>query len=468
MDINEKSIASRDMLLPNSSNLSTTALLGYGYDVTGQYFHPKSVRARVINIDDLIENEVNRFQRIEEASSDTKIVAAENANEYCMKLTAKLDASLEKSVFSGSLSAKFNYDNKCSSKYTFGSFFLIMRKANVSLTVDSTDLQRYLLPDTFLRDIKSKSCQNIIRLYGTHVITNMTLGGRLEVLCRSIIDDSNKSMSIEAGVKASVKKILKVEADTTYSESALLKNSELTVSIETVGGDPGKSIISSFDYSPSLDLKSNFSAWQNSLSEKNMTLIDMESGSLIPLYELIPDDKEYYDKKKELKKSIEDYLDANRFRMADPPKPLYRYYSPALEDHFYTLNWNELGYGNGVYSFESITCNIYDIKVKGTVPLYRYYYGNSKTGDDHLYTTNWSELQNGKNGYVFEGVAGYVYPNKDHDSSLVPLYRCCRVSRVKKALKMDHFYTLNRCEFEGKPEWVDEGIVCYVYRPSSP
>ena len=127
-----QTVASRDMVLPNASKLVETAFFGYGYDVTGLYCHPNGVRANVIDMPRLLEEKPERFEKKIGTSSDTKVVVAENAMEYCSKLTAKLavDASYKK-VFSGALSLKFDYANSCSSKYSFGSFFIIMRKASL-------------------------------------------------------------------------------------------------------------------------------------------------------------------------------------------------------------------------------------------------------------------------------------------------------------------------------------------------
>jgi hypothetical protein len=38
--------------------------------------------------------------------------------------------------------------------------------------------------------------------------------------------------------------------------------------------------------------------------------------------------------------------------------PLYRYFSPAAFDHFYTKNFGELGGGAGAYRFEGVQCHV--------------------------------------------------------------------------------------------------------------
>jgi len=458
MDASNKPIASRDMEFSVASDISQTTFLGYGYDVTEQFFHPKSTRAPIIDIGAIRAKAPKRFIYNKSASSDIHMVSAENAQEYCSSLSAKVDASYKKGLFSGSLSAKFDYDNQCSSKYSFGSFFLIMREAVASLTMNGKDLQSYLIEETFLNDIYEKEPSDLISLYGTHVITNVTLGGRLEVLCRSIVNASTKKLSLEAGIKASLGKIISGNFDLSYSQEEFKKNSELTVSIETIGGNPAKSIVSSFGFNPEMDFKSDFTAWQNSLNETNMMLVDMAQGSLISLDELIPNIPALAPKKEALRKEILNYLERKQFAMVDFPKPLYRYNYPG-HNHFYTMNWNNLEYGRGTYSFESIACNIYDIQVPHSVPLYRYC---NPLLSDHFYTTNWNELLNGKDGYMFEGIAGFVFKDPKAEPNLVPLYRCCRNLEPSN---VDHFYSIIKTEID-KTGGVDEGIECYVHRPS--
>src|SRR5262249_27254446 len=97
---------------------------------------------------------------------------------------------------------------------------------------------------------------------------------------------------------------------------------------------------------------------------------------------------------------------------------LYRYWNPTAGDHFYTTNWNELGFGRYGWNYESIQCYVYPGAVAGAVPLYRYW--NPSVGD-HFYTTNWNELGSGRYGWNYEGIQCYVFPAQTPGS--VPLYR---------------------------------------------
>ena len=67
--------------------------------------------------------------------------------------------------------------------------------------------------------------------------------------------------------------------------------------------------------------------------------------------------------------------------------PLYRYYNGKITDHFYTINFNEIGHGKHGYKLEKVECKVWSYAQPGTVPLYRYW-----NGRDHFYTTSASEI----------------------------------------------------------------------------
>lgn len=145
---------------------------------------------------------------------------------------------------------------------------------------------------------------------------------------------------------------------------------------------------------------------------------------------------------------------------------LYRYWGNG--DHFYTTNVKEIGTstpgqrGNHGYTSEGTQCLIYTSQVYGTVPLYRYY---SAAVIDHFYTTNAKEIgtttpgQSGNHGYKSEGVTGYCFPKPTPGT--VPLYRYF-------GGPSDHFYTTNSREIGtttpgvSKRGYTSEGVACWV------
>ena len=96
---------------------------------------------------------------------------------------------------------------------------------------------------------------------------------------------------------------------------------------------------------------------------------------------------------------------------------LYRYYCSTYVDHFYTTNWNELGSGSGCYTYEGVagyiangSNSVNTTECPQLQALHRYY-ASSVVG--HFYTTNWDELGEGTSVYSYEGITGYTCVSPD-------------------------------------------------------
>jgi subtilisin family serine protease len=140
------------------------------------------------------------------------------------------------------------------------------------------------------------------------------------------------------------------------------------------------------------------------------------------------------------------------FNYGETIKPLYRYWSNSVTDHFYTGVWSEIGAGSDGWGIERVEGYLFQNQQFGTVPLYRYW---SIASTDHLYTANFAELGNGANGFVSEGIVGYLYPAPQ--AGRIPLYRYWNPSIG------DHFYTTDFSELgSGSNGWAYEGITGYL------
>jgi len=88
--------------------------------------------------------------------------------------------------------------------------------------------------------------------------------------------------------------------------------------------------------------------------------------------------------------------------------PVRRYYNNSTMDHMYSIDGNEEATLSGLgYNYEEIMGYAYTTQVPGTIPVYRY---NSPT-HGHFFTIDFNELSYGNQEYSYEGVAFYVFPN---------------------------------------------------------
>jgi hypothetical protein len=83
----------------------------------------------------------------------------------------------------------------------------------------------------------------------------------------------------------------------------------------------------------------------------------------------------------------------------------YRWYNPALKDHYYHYDRSGGGKKLDGYFFECSIGNIATSRMKGTRELYRWV--NPSTGR-HYYSTDSRAASGVRKGYRFDGIAGYV------------------------------------------------------------
>jgi parallel beta-helix repeat protein len=137
-------------------------------------------------------------------------------------------------------------------------------------------------------------------------------------------------------------------------------------------------------------------------------------------------------------------LDIGAFAYSANPvttQPVYRIYSSTSQDHFLTIDVNERNqveqsYNPAEWRYEGIAFDAFTTQVSGTVPLYRFF---SPTYQGHFYTANPDEWNYVKSSYpaniwTYEMIAFYVYPLNTQIQSR-PVYRFW-----SPAVKQ-HFYT---------------------------
>jgi hypothetical protein len=89
--------------------------------------------------------------------------------------------------------------------------------------------------------------------------------------------------------------------------------------------------------------------------------------------------------------------------------PLYRYYSDVSTDHLYNIDYKELQQGAQTYRLEGTECYVFTYPNQETTPFYRYYKKANGNAADSLYTTYFPELGLGKGGYILqEAYAGHL------------------------------------------------------------
>lgn len=147
-------------------------------------------------------------------------------------------------------------------------------------------------------------------------------------------------------------------------------------------------------------------------------------------------------------------LDLGVYNPDTEPVGFFRSRHTATDDHFYTTSWKDVFAASAFgWVFERMECAVYRSPQSGTVPLHGYY---NDANHDHFYTINFGELGSGGGDWRYDGVTGYVYGSAQPNT--IPLHRYVTKDGAH------HFYNANFKELgSGNEHWKYEGIQCWVY-----
>lgn len=420
-------------------------VLGMSYDATESYLSDIAVRLPVINLSNI---EVDRIITSTASGSNGGFYYGANSEEYVKDIVKKTSVSsgASSSLFGGTLSITNNLNSKYSysSQYSFASHDEVFRIKYLRLNADISLLKQNLI-HTFLEDLNNYSPEQFIKSYGTHVLCDVSIGGRLNIIYRSIIYKENsttmKTKIVKSGLNATIPKIIKFNASTdseiTVTESDTKKNENWSLFVQSFGGKAINSTYTASSSVPTIDL----GAWQNSITLNNAALVNIGWDKAIPIYELITDPI----KKELVKQAMTEYIEKKKMEVL-PISIVHQSFNG--EDHYYDTSYSPTYGGLGQWKYEHPVFAVYSKQEPQTVPLYRYW-----NGQDHFYTTDY--CPGGIHDWKLECILGYVYQNP-HDEA-IPLYRAWHNKTY------NHFYsTTYSPTYGGEGQWKYECISCYV------
>lgn len=130
--------------------------------------------------------------------------------------------------------------------------------------------------------------------------------------------------------------------------------------------------------------------------------------------------------------------------------PMYRYYNVVTDQHFYTTNLGELGYGVGPWIYEGARFCLKPTSSNGAVAVRRFL---NLINGGHFYTLSTTEANNGF-PWRRENDMGFAYnPSGNQPNGTVAIYR------YYNPYSDDHFYTTDFRELGGGTSiWIYEGV----------
>ncbi len=269
-------------------------LLGFGYDAEGNYADENYARGKIIDVEKIRSNFSNRIEVGILSSQGTQENFAENSKTYVENIRKNINVDTKLLLFKSELRSSFTNFDSTDTKYSYASVDKLIIRKKLAVHMDLGEIRENYLTSNFLHDCEIMSPQQIINQYGTHVLTDITLGGKLKVVYRSEINSTDKKNKVHIGLKAGTFKVfglgIAISGGVDYNESDLIQNKNQSLIYKAIGGDPSINIGGSLNYSqpnPTIDITS----WQNSVTLGNSHLISIGQNGLIPIYDLIPGEK---------------------------------------------------------------------------------------------------------------------------------------------------------------------------------
>lgn len=466
----KKNEVPQEKLLNNNSSNTAVAgdekwdVLGYGYDATGEYLHLNSVKTLpVIDVEKFDnENKGKIYMPTTTVSPQADYYYGSTASEFIKEINKqrKFDASAsygnKDSLKTGGMffTASFSKEKSSESlKNTASRFSYAWYEETVNIKriqftddIDVNILKNYTTDD-FKTYINTKSPEEMIRLYGTHVLLSVDLGGRLVFsFAANIATETTQEKKVEkmqGGLGFFIKKFgINLGGNKTTEEMTKNFNEsrERQLYLTYLGGtNSGRTI--SFDINGNSSESINLASWQQSISTKNCALTDIRK--MVPLYHFVTDPT----KRAQLKAAIEKYINDNQV-IELGEVPIYGYYSTSGADHYYTHE-NSPTIGNGTFVNEGIAFYAFKERKENTVPIYVYGYEKAR---DHYFTTQNSPTINGGN-FKNEGIAFYAYSSAGERRLPIFVYYYSR--------NTDHYYTTENSPTISGGNFKNEGVAFY-------
>lgn len=278
-----------------AANASTYNFLGHGYDATGLFFNALSGRARVLDIEKLIELHPRRINSGRFSSHFSQTIAGLSASDMVRFLSESTNGyfllpntdSSKMNMFCGQLTSAFDRSTLLSDKYTYSLYQEFILKSGHGLN-ETIDTLKNHLTVAFQTDLQNETAENILLKYGTHVLTNVLLGGKIQVMYKSHVTAADVSGHSQVGLNQAVLSMFGTSM-AWYSDTYPLENEEQEAYAVTSGGlriAPWHGTIMTDTLTRSI---MDITPWFESLKE-NWSLIDVQEGHMIPIYELVSDD----------------------------------------------------------------------------------------------------------------------------------------------------------------------------------
>ncbi|WP_294185510.1 MAC/perforin domain-containing protein [uncultured Sphingobacterium sp.] len=470
----------QDKLLNNNSEKRASGgdgkwdVLGYGLDVTGDILNINSISdapifdmqkfendyIHRIDVNSTTENGdyfyigASAYDYLKEISTGKSFGAGDTA---AIKGTASPSGEVATDIlnFKGSINKNSSDQsiNTYSSKYSYATYEVTQRIKRIRFNqdVDLNLLIQYLTPE-FLNNITNQNADALVQRYGTHVMLDISIGGRLRFnYSGAIFNESsyeNKKEAVKLGLGISLFNVIGLNITSNKTKEEITKIVNETRSKEYTGQffggiNSGRSI--TIDNNGNSSETINIANWQQSITDRNAALISV--GKTIFLYDLITNPT----KKALVKTAVEKHIKNAQVKLA--AMEVYGFYNQSAGRNAYSLdpNMHDKYPGSG-WSPDNQSFKAYPFPYYSAVPIYQFM---SHTYNNRILTPN---INLNKATYQYDGIMFYGYTSQALGS--IPIYQF-QFPTSKGG--PNYFYSSNPNATNAWPGWIKEGVAFYAF-----
>lgn len=425
-------------------------VLGYGYDITGEYLARQSIKDVVIDVEKFINEKPKLFRKEFVGEIKNEVYIGEDyfsyLKEVCTKNNfngsvaerakeAKFDNNKREIIpysFSSSFNSSATNKYEMSNQYSFARVDMLKKHRQYLLSVIPEDLTNYLT-ESFETDLNRLSPDDIVLKYGTHILLDFVVGGSYSVFYKSSILENNsytrKEKIVSGGIAGVLSKV-GLNFNTSLSKEEIedytTKNSRWECAINVRGGSTnGQTLVINSNSTFSQTL--NFDKWAETVDDQRSVLAEINFNKTYPIYEFISDPL----KKEQIKNAVVRYLNSKEQKVLKT-KPVYLLKSRETGDTYWVFTREEVEYGVNTWGeqYHGVLGFILTEPQPNTKPLYRL---KRHPKIDSWYVFSEEEMKEKtkkrkrrfkwESYYVFEGMDGYIFDKEPTDVETLPMYR---------------------------------------------
>lgn len=267
---------SDDPETPQPKIITGSEHLGRGYDASQHYAMEVDVKSPVLDLS-LLSKHVDTQKPL---FTQTYTTYGSNLTDYVNKLMQKCVLNGKGWGFSASVKESFTDNTTSTLENSFYTSRHTKEMAVYRIFSDVTiEQMKSWRSASFLNNIQNQSAEELVKMYGTHVITGYTLGGTIEIsitaLNSTVTNEQDFALIANVGYQNVTGKI-DGSLDLNKYNKLMSKIENYSIKFLSRGGSSSAVDIQGKD--------TKYDEWDKSLEEgKNQVLVEFTPGGLIPL-----------------------------------------------------------------------------------------------------------------------------------------------------------------------------------------